>query len=169
VKIHACIYKLRPDVLSVVHIHPRYAILMSTLTGHIVPMCQEGAELVKEPLPIFPHVKTVQTDAEGMELAHSLGKHPAVLMQGHGVTTVGRSLAETVLGMAQIEEQARMNYLALAAMGPQYPRLPGDLVEEMFNREPLWEQPHFRDVLKGRPANREGIWAYHVRNATPNR
>ena len=31
VMIHACIYKLRPDVQSVVHVHPRFTVLLSTL------------------------------------------------------------------------------------------------------------------------------------------
>ena len=35
VKIHACIYKTHPQVQSVVHVHPRYIILMSVLTGSL--------------------------------------------------------------------------------------------------------------------------------------
>lgn len=65
VKIHACIYKLRPDVNAVVHVHPRYTILMSVLTGTLKPMRQEGAQLLRRPLPIYPHVKTIQSDDEG--------------------------------------------------------------------------------------------------------
>ena len=30
-KIHSCIYKTRPDVQSVVHVHPRFIVLMSVL------------------------------------------------------------------------------------------------------------------------------------------
>jgi hypothetical protein len=35
----------------------------------------------------------------------------------------------------------------------------------MLNRTPLYEQPHFKDVLKGRPAQRDGIWNYQKRAA----
>ena len=35
VKIHACIYKTHPQVQAVVHVHPRYTILMSVLTGSL--------------------------------------------------------------------------------------------------------------------------------------
>ena len=66
VKIHSCIYKTRPDVQSVVHVHPRHTILMSMLIGTLHPLCQEGAEMVRKPLPIYPHMKTVQSDAEGI-------------------------------------------------------------------------------------------------------
>jgi L-fuculose-phosphate aldolase len=168
VKIHSCIYKTRPDVQSVVHVHPRYTILMSILTGNLVPMCQEGAQLVREPLPIFPHMKTVQSDAEGMEMVEVMGKSRALLMRGHGAVTVGRSLSEAVLGMAQLEEQARMNYLAYCAEGKGFTQLPPELLEEMNGRTPLYELPHFKDVLQGRAPQRDGIWAQHLRVASRN-
>jgi ribulose-5-phosphate 4-epimerase/fuculose-1-phosphate aldolase len=166
VKIHACIYKTRPQVQAVVHVHPRYTILMSVLTGSLKPMRQEGAQLVRHALPIYPHVKTIQSDAEGMELANLLGDSRAILLRGHGAVTTGSSLSEAVMGMAQLEEQAQMDYLAYCAEGKGYSYLSDDLLDEMLNRTPLYEQPHFKDVLKGRAAQRDGIWNYQKRAAS---
>ena len=166
VKIHACIYKTHPRVQAVVHVHPRYTILMSVLTGSLKPMRQEGAELVRHRLPIYPHVKTIQSDAEGMEVASLLGDSQAILLRGHGAVTTGNTLSEAVMGMAQLEEQARMNYLAYCAQGKDYSYLSNDLLDEMLNRTPLYEHPHFKDVLKGRPAQRDGIWNYQKRAAS---
>jgi ribulose-5-phosphate 4-epimerase/fuculose-1-phosphate aldolase len=166
VKIHACIYKTHPQVQAVVHVHPRYTILMSVLTGSLKPMRQEGAQLVRHRLPIYPHVKTIQSDAEGMEVASLLGDSQAILLRGHGAVTTGNSLSEAVMGMAQLEEQARMNYLAYCAQGKDYSSLSNDLLDEMLNRTPLYEHPHFKDVLKGRPAQRDGIWNYQKRAAS---
>jgi ribulose-5-phosphate 4-epimerase/fuculose-1-phosphate aldolase len=168
VKIHACIYKTHPQVHAVVHVHPRYTILMSVLTGSLKPMRQEGAQLVRHPLPIYPHVKTIQSDAEGMEVANLLGDSPAILLRGHGAVTTGSSLSEAVMGMAQLEEQAQMNYLAYCAEGKDYTHLKDDALDEMLNRTPLYEHPHFKDVLKGRPAQRDGIWNYQKRAASRN-
>jgi ribulose-5-phosphate 4-epimerase/fuculose-1-phosphate aldolase len=166
VKIHACIYKTHPQVQAVVHVHPRYTILMSVLTGSLKPMRQEGAQLLRHPLPLYPHVKTVQSDAEGMEVAKLLGESRAMLLRGHGAVTTGNTLSEAVMGMAQLEEQAQMNYLAYCAQGKNYTHLEDDLLDEMLNRTPLYEHPHFKDVLKGRPAQRDGIWNYQKRAAT---
>ena len=163
VKIHACIYKTHPQVQAVVHVHPRYTILMSVLTGSLKPMRQEGAQLVRHPLPVYPHVKTIQSDAEGMEVANLLGDSQAMLLRGHGAVTTGSSLSEAVMGMAQLEEQAQLNYLAYCAQGKDHTYLSDDLLDEMLNRTPLYEQPHFKDVLKGRPAQRDGIWNYQKR------
>jgi ribulose-5-phosphate 4-epimerase/fuculose-1-phosphate aldolase len=168
VKIHACIYKTHPQVQAVVHVHPRYTILMSILTGSLKPMCQEGAALVRHTLPIYPHIKTIQSDAEGMEVANLLGDHRAMLLLGHGAVTTGSSLSEAVMGMAQLEEQARMNYLAYCAEGKGYTYLSNDLIDEMSNRTPLYEQPHFKEVLSGRAPQRDGIWNYQKRAASRN-
>jgi ribulose-5-phosphate 4-epimerase/fuculose-1-phosphate aldolase len=166
VKIHACIYKTRPQVHAIVHVHPRYTILMSVLTGLLKPMRQEGAQLVRDPLPVYPHVKTVQSDAEGMEVAKLLGDSPAMLLRGHGAVTTGKSLSEAVMGMAQLEEQAQLNYLAYCAQGKDYSCLTKDLVDEMSNRTPLHEHAHFKDVLKGREPQRDGTWNYQTRAAS---
>ncbi len=166
VKIHACIYKTRPQVHAIVHVHPRYTILMSVLTGLLKPMRQEGAQLVRDPLPVYPHVKTIQSDAEGMEVAKLLGDSPAMLLRGHGAVTTGKSLSEAVMGMAQLEEQAQLNYLAYCAQGKDYTCLTKDLVDEMSNRTPLHEHAHFKDVLKGREPQRDGTWNYQKRAAS---
>jgi ribulose-5-phosphate 4-epimerase/fuculose-1-phosphate aldolase len=121
---------------------------------------------VRHALPVYPHVKTIQSDAEGMEVANLLGDSHAMLLRGHGAVTTGSSLSEAVMGMAQLEEQAQLNYFAYCAQGKDHTYLSDDLLDEMLNRTPLYEQPHFKDVLKGRPAQRDGIWNYQKRAAS---
>src|SRR5438045_3582708 len=112
IKMHSCIYKLRPDVQSVVHVHPKYTTIMSTLQKSIVPIVQEGANLVDKPLPIYPHTKTVTTEREGQEVAKLLGSGKAVLLLGHGAATAGASLQDSIMTMILLEHQAEMNYHA---------------------------------------------------------
>ena len=59
VKMHSWLYKLYPAVQSVVHVHPRFTVLLSTLGRVIKPLCQEGVALVARPLPVYPHTKVV--------------------------------------------------------------------------------------------------------------
>ena len=99
VKMHSWIYKLYPQVRSVVHVHPRFTVLMSTLGRTLKPMCQEGIDIVARPLPMYPHAKTVVTDEEGEEVGRLIGDSRAVLLQGHGATTTGASLEEAVMTM----------------------------------------------------------------------
>ncbi len=164
VKMHSWMYKLYPDVKSVVHVHPRHTVLMTTLQQTIKPMCQEGIHLVTRPLPVFPHTKTVVTDQDGEEVGRLINGFKAVLLRGHGATTVGASLEEAVMHMLHLEEQARMNYQALSALGPDYPSLPPEMAAEMLNRTPMGELPHFREAFaraKGQPRT-GGVWQYYT-------
>jgi ribulose-5-phosphate 4-epimerase/fuculose-1-phosphate aldolase len=131
----------------VVHVHPRFIVLLTTLGQPIKPMCQEGIQLVRQPLPMYPHVKTIQTNAEGMEVATLLEGYNALLRRGHGTTTSGKDLEGAVMHMLQVEEQARMHYYALSVLGPNYPSIPEALIAGMSGRTPLAELPHFEDPI----------------------
>jgi ribulose-5-phosphate 4-epimerase/fuculose-1-phosphate aldolase len=164
VKMHSWMYKLYPEVKSVVHVHPRFTVLMSTLGPTLKPMCQEGLELVSRPLPVYPHTKTVVTDEEGEEVGRLIDGYKAVLLRGHGATTTGASLEEAVINMLQLEEQARMNYQALCAMGADYPSLPPEMLAEIRNRRPMGELDHFREPFAramGQPRT-GGLWQYYT-------
>jgi len=163
VKLHSTIYKRRPDVQAVVHTHPRFAIVMTILGATLTPMCNEGIGLVSKPLPVYRHSKIIQTEEEGMEAAEALGDGPAVLLLGHGATTVGSSLEEAVMNTLWLEEQARMNWYAACAAGLNHPHIPDELVAEGFARHSIPDLPHFRDVMAGRqPPPVNGAWTYYT-------
>lgn len=167
VKMHSSIFKTHPEVNSVVHVHPHYIILATTLFKRLRPMNQEGIHLVQNELPMWNHVKTVQTDDEGMEVAGLLGDSKALLLRGHGATTVGRSLEESVMNMIHLEEQAKMNYYAYSAAGPDHAYIEDELIAEMSNRTPMPELPHFAQVLPpGFRPNVGGVWQYYTRVVT---
>ena len=161
VMIHACIYKLRPDIVSVVHAHPRYTVLMSVLNATMTPSGNSGNELVRRPIPVYPHMKTIQSEEDGMGVAKTLGAGRTVLLRGHGaVTTSTRSVAQAVMAMAQLE-QGEWNYYAFTAEGPDHTHLSDDYLNEVTNHTPIWELPHFKAVLAGRDRQRDGVQAFH--------
>ncbi len=168
VQMHSCLYKTRPDVQSVAHVHPRYVVVMSVLQATLVPMCQEGIQLVRKPLPVYPHVKTVWSEEEGMDVAGRVGNGRAIILQGHGATTCGASLEDSVTSMMLLEEQAKMNWYAYCAAGPNHPRIPDELIDEMTNRTPFRELPHFKDVVGGAGRLEGGVWAYYTHLVSKN-
>jgi ribulose-5-phosphate 4-epimerase/fuculose-1-phosphate aldolase len=147
VKIHSCIYKLYPEVQSVVHVHPRYAVLMSVVGPRLVPMCQEGMQLVKDPLPIYNHVKLVSSDEDGTELAALMRGKQAALLTGHGAVTTGNSISQSISTMMQLEEQARLNWWATSALGPDHAYISMDLLNETEEATPYWDLPHFANSV----------------------
>jgi HCOMODA/2-hydroxy-3-carboxy-muconic semialdehyde decarboxylase len=121
--IHGEIYKVRPDVNAVVHNH----------SPSVVPFSCTGCELK----PIF-HMAAfiglgvptwdirdaqkgtdmlVKTSVLGEHLAERLGRHPAVLMRGHGSTVVAENLQRAVGRTIYLEMNARMQLQATMLAG----------------------------------------------------
>ena len=163
IKMHSCIYKIRPDVQAVVHVHPRFTVVMSVLQETLVPMCPEGIDLVRHPLPVYPHNKLILTEDEGMEVATELGGYKAVLLLGHGAATAGADLTEAVMNMYHLEEQARMNWYACCAAGSQHRRIPEELIAESDNRTPIHELPHLKELFGGVPPRpNNGVYLHYA-------
>jgi L-fuculose-phosphate aldolase len=170
VKMHSCIYRAFPDVQSVVHAHPRFTILMSLLNKRLQPMRNEGARLVQQAIPIYPHSKLILTDEDGSGVAETLKEHgKAALLQGHGAVTTGVDLEEAVMNMVQLEEQAQLNTWAFSLMGRDHPHTSDAQLAEAAAQPPFWQLSHFG--MSGPPARApratgdfrgHGLWAYYV-------
>jgi ribulose-5-phosphate 4-epimerase/fuculose-1-phosphate aldolase len=169
VQIHAAIYKARPDVLSVTHAHPKFTTILSVLEKRIVPMCNEGVRVVRHALPVYRHQKLVLSEEDGSELASVLGPEAAaVLMFGHGATTTGKTVEESVTAMIQLEHQAEMNYHACAIAGLDHPYVPDALIDEglgswgsMNQFGAQYQLPHFKQaVAKAGMPKHNGAWGY---------
>ena len=66
--------------------------------------------------------------------------------------------------MYTLEEQARLNYQALAAVGPDYPGIPPELLAE--ENPPRSAMPHFKDsdTVASRATPRPGgLWAHYAK------
>jgi ribulose-5-phosphate 4-epimerase/fuculose-1-phosphate aldolase len=172
VKLHSAMYKAHSEVQAVVHLHPRFTVVMSVLESTLLPMCNEGALLVRDPLPVFPHSRLILSDEDGDEVADRIGNRQAIILRGHGAATVGGTLAEAVVTMLQLEEQARMNWYAHCAAGFGHPGIPTEDVDEWQNRYATrFELPHLKGPLERRGANETspgqpgGVWAYYAQRA----
>lgn len=170
VKMHSCIYKTHPDVQSVVHVHPRFAVIMSVVAAALVPVCIEGARFVRTPLPVFPRPRLILSDEDGMEVARLLGSSKAILLRGHGTATVGSTLEEAVMTVAALEEQAKMNWYARLAGGPDHGRLSDEEIDEYVEAYlHIPELPHLMESIAQQAGPRSklptgqagGAWALY--------
>lgn len=120
--LHSWLYKLRPDVQSVIHMHPRSAVLLTTC-GFDVELIYgaygRGAGLAVEGLPVYDSSLTIRDDDRGQHFAEFVGDRKAVLMRGHGVAVVGDSIEEAAVRTLQLKEVADMNYSARLIGSPR--------------------------------------------------
>jgi len=101
--IHGEIYKLRPEVLSVVHCHARSLIPFGAAKGARLRPMSHMCGFLGCGVPVFEIRKAggntdmlIRTPELGKALADTLGDKNVVLMRGHGATMIGISIPEVV-------------------------------------------------------------------------
>ena len=121
--IHGEVYKARPDVMSVVHMHAPSVIPFANSKTPLRPMYHMSA-FIAQGIPIF-EIREVagMTDLLisnamiGRALAKTVGDKPAALMRGHGATVVGPTLAIAVARSVYLAANASMQAQAMALGG----------------------------------------------------
>jgi len=123
--IHGEIYKARPDVQAIVHNHS-HAVVPFSCTGCELKPIFHMAAFVGLGIPTWDIRDAqrgtdmlVRTAALGEHLARKLGKHPAVLMRGHGSTVVAENLQRAVGRTIYLDVNARMQLDAAQLAGGQ--------------------------------------------------
>lgn len=109
-RLHLAIYRLRPDVKAVAHLHPPYSIVASALLEGELPIMTPEAELYLGRIPIAPF-RPAGTEELAKVTAEATKNADAAIMARHGIVTVGRSLREAFYKAELVEESAKLWYL----------------------------------------------------------
>lgn len=113
VYIHSEIYKARPDVGAIAHIHSENVIAF-TLTKEApqLELLRCDAVRWRSGVPIHPDPTRIRNAEQGRELAETLGGHRAALMRSHGAVLVAPDARSVFADTIQFDENARANLLA---------------------------------------------------------
>ena len=118
--IHGAIYKVRPDVRSVIHAHPLPVVTLSVsevpfrIVSHPAAIFYEGVPLFDEYDFTSPNPggMLVQTKEDGDRVAAKLGKSIAMLMWGHGCNVVGTSIPGAIRTVIALRDNAAIQLAA---------------------------------------------------------
>jgi L-ribulose-5-phosphate 4-epimerase len=110
---HAYVYRHRPDVGGVVHTHSTYATAWAARGEPIPCVLTAMADEFGGEIPVGPFA-LIGDDSIGRGVVATLEKHrsPAVLMQNHGVFTVGPDARAAVKAAVMCEDVARTVHIA---------------------------------------------------------
>ena len=122
--LHGEIYKLRPEVMAVVHSHSPSSIPFGISKSTLRPV-YHMASFLWSGVPVFD-IRRERDENDllirdvplGQSLARSLGSCACVLMRGHGMTIVGGGIPEAVFRAIYAEMNARLQLQAQALEGP---------------------------------------------------
>ena len=127
---HLTIYKMRPDIFSVLHAHPPvatgYAVAGRPLTLALLPEVIIGlgcVPLAEYGLPGTPAL------TEGM--LEYIPKYDAILMGNHGCVSYGEDVYKAFFKMETVEHFARISLVAELLGGPKV--LPKEEVGKLFD------------------------------------
>lgn len=108
---HLFIYRNRPDVGGVVHTHSTFASTFAAL-GEPIPPCLTASAMLGGEVPIGDFV-AIGGEAIGKELLAKIGDKLAIVMQNHGVFTIGKDARQATKMAIEVEEIAKITYFAL--------------------------------------------------------
>jgi ribulose-5-phosphate 4-epimerase/fuculose-1-phosphate aldolase len=114
--IHGEIYRLRPDVMAVVHSHSHAVIPFGAIRSYKLRAIFHMGGFIGTDTPVFEIRECagdgsdllIRNNELGAALAKSLGPKSAILMRGHGATVVGASLPEAVYRGVYLDVNARL-------------------------------------------------------------
>ncbi len=130
---HAYVYRSLPEVGGVVHTHSTYATAWAARAEPIPCVITAMADEFGGEIPVGPFA-IIGDDSIGRGIVQTLNGHRsrAVLMQNHGVFTIGRDARDAVKAAVMAEDVARTVHVARQG-GPLVP-IPPEAVDRLFDR-----------------------------------
>ena len=113
--IHSEIHKARPDVHAACHAHSVYGKAWSVFGKELDMMTQDSLRFYKSHAVYEQFGGVVLDREEGRRIAKCLGEGKAVILQNHGLLTVGGSVDEAAFWFLSLDKTCQAQLLADAA------------------------------------------------------
>jgi L-fuculose-phosphate aldolase len=146
--LHAEVLRRRPEVNSVVHVHPLYTTVFSALDEPLRPITHEGALFVPPPPRFTEMTDLILTREQGEMVVDVMGARDAVIMRNHGILVAGATVQEACLKSIFLEKAAKAQLLLAGRMDYEW----------TSDEEAVSKVEHIYN-----PRLMGYFWGYHVR------
>jgi len=150
--IYTEIFKARPDVTAAVHCHASTCVAMS-LADTPVSCVHMQSSRWGTGVPIYPQPIYILDQDEGADLARVLGDANGMMIKGHGIVTVGKSIDEACFNAVYMERTAKI--MALAKLFG-FKGVPRDFIDQLSSsKEKL--------LTRGKRMPHSSEWNYYAK------
>lgn len=160
--IHAAIHIARPDVIAAAHSHTVYGKTWSAMGQLLDPLTQDSCIFYEDHGLFDDYTGVVGDLSEGDRIGEALADKKAVILQNHGLLTVGHSIEECIFWFVTMERTCQSQLLAEAS-GKEPIKIDHEVALKTRNYEvgfplagyfsfqPMWQdivhqQPDFIDI-----------------------
>ncbi len=146
--IHSAVYKVRPDVNAVMHLHSQPGTAISARKGGLRFLNQEAMQFYNR---IGYHdFEGIALDTDECErLGRNLGPHKAMILRNHGLLTCGPTVADAMLTLRMLIVVAEVQ-LQIEATGAEISEPPPEVCERTAQQfEALGMKSGRRDEWQG--------------------
>jgi ribulose-5-phosphate 4-epimerase/fuculose-1-phosphate aldolase len=116
--IHSRVHAARPDVVAAAHAHSMYGKAWASLGKPLDPITQDSCAFYKDHGVFADFTGVVYETSEGERIAQALGQQKAVILQNHGLLTVGHTVDEAAWWFITMDRSCHAQLLAEAAGEP---------------------------------------------------
>jgi L-fuculose-phosphate aldolase len=109
-KMHQAVYQSRPDVKAIVHAHPVFATSFAIARKEIKTNLSGEARAILGK-PVMASYELMGTRELADKVAHVSLSGNVILMENHGILTVGESLLQAYDRMEVLEASAKMTFI----------------------------------------------------------
>jgi ribulose-5-phosphate 4-epimerase/fuculose-1-phosphate aldolase len=113
--IHSRVHRARPDAVAAAHSHSTYGRTWSTLGRPLDPITQDVCAFYNDHAVYEDFGGVVLDLDEGDRIAAALGTNKAVILQNHGLLTVGQTVDEAAWWYITMERSCQVQLMAEAA------------------------------------------------------
>jgi ribulose-5-phosphate 4-epimerase/fuculose-1-phosphate aldolase len=146
--IHSAVYKARPDVNAVMHVHSHAGTAISALKQGLRSLCQEAMQFYDR--LSYHDFEGIALDTEECgRLGADLGHNKAMILRNHGLLTCSDTVADAVLNLRALIMVAETQ-LAIEATGAEATEPPPAICEHTARQfEALHAKYKRRDEWQG--------------------
>ena len=109
--LHLSCYRVRDDIGAVVHVHPPFSIGLGCAGLILKALSPEFVISLGEKVLLIPYFAP-GSEILARKVSQVLKNNSAVLLQNHGLVTVGKNLKEAYLRAEIIEEAAKIYFIS---------------------------------------------------------